>query len=275
MQLENPMTRGRTTRTAAFTVALTLAFFAFAAPAAADEGPHPEFEEQQAAMEELGALEGEDFEMAYVNSIIAHHMAALEMAGSVVDRAPHEEVRADAAKIVEDQQAEIDLLTTYLADTYQQEAAPDERKLMSEEMMAMLRDAAPDMAEVMFLLMMREHHEMAIMMGEMALEKGVSDTLAEQAQTMIDSQTEEQERFAGYLQEWYGIEAPEPTGDAMAAMELAQSEMPNTAMSGPKSVPTGRGVLPILAGIALLSAAVIVAAGRGRRLARAAVAVRR
>ena len=262
------MTRARTTRAAAITATLTLAFFA--APTAADEGPHPEFEEQQAAMEELVALEGEDFEMAYINSIIAHHMAALEMAESVVDRAPHEEVRADAATIIEDQQAEIDLLTTYLADTYQQEPAPDERMLMSEETMAALSGASPEMAEVMFLLMMREHHEMALMMGEMALEKGVSDTLAEQAQTMIESQTEEQERFASYLQEWYGIEAPEPTGDAMAAMELAQSEMPNTATSAPETVPTG-GMLTMLAGIALLSAALVVAVGRGRRHAAAAI----
>jgi len=245
---------------AAFATALSLALLA--APAAADEGPHPEFEEQQAAMEELAALEGEEFEIAYANSIIAHHMAALDMAEAVVDRAPHEEVRADAATIIEDQQAEIDLLTSYVGDNYQQEPAPDERMLMSEEMMRAFGEATPDMAEVMFLLAMREHHQMAIMMGEMALEKGVSDTLAEQAQTMIDSQREEQERFTAYLREWYGIEAPEPTGDATAAMELAQSSMPNTATPAPGAAPGSNGELAVVVGAALLAIAAGVVALR-------------
>lgn len=226
--------------------------------------PHEEFEAQQASLEELAGLEGEEFEVGYVNRLVPHHEGALMMAEVIAAKAVHEELRADAEAIIEAQMAEIDLLTTYLADTYDQEVAPDPAFAMSPDMMAEMESATPEMAEKMFLLMMREHHQTAILMGEMALETGVADVLTEQANEMIASQREEQERFTTYLQEWYGIAAPEPTGDAQAAMELAMAEAPDTAVS------IGSTALPgtVVLGLVLLAAAAAVTVVRLRAVVR-------
>ena len=226
--------------------------------------PHEEFEAQQASLEELGGLEGEEFEIGYVNRLVPHHEGALMMAEVIAEKAVHDELRADAQAIIEAQMAEIDLLTTYLSDTYDQEVEPDPAFVMSPDMMAELESATPEMAEKMFLLMMREHHQTAILMGEMALETGVADALTEQANEMIASQREEQERFTTYLQAWYGIAAPEPTGDSQKAMELAMAEAPDTAVS------IGSTALPgtVVLGLALLAVAAMVAVVRLRALVR-------
>lgn len=183
------------------------------------------------ALADLENLQGKEFEVAYVNQIIPHHQGALQMAQVVVDRAPNQEVRDAAAKIIEDQNREIEELTTFLREKYGQEVRPDERMAMPASMVEQIEGADPAMAEKMFLLGMREHHETAIKMGEIALEKARSEEILSQAENMVSSQRAEQEQFAGYLSDFYGIEAPEPTGDMEAAMRLAMEpgmQMPDT-----------------------------------------------
>jgi uncharacterized protein (DUF305 family) len=243
---------------AAIAATFILSLAALAAP------PHEEFDAQQASLEELAGLEGEEFEVGYINRLVPHHEGALMMAEVIAEKAVHDELRAEAETIIEAQTAEIDLLTTYLSDTYDQEVEPDPAFVMSPDMMAELESATPEMAEKMFLLMMREHHQSAIVIGEMALETGVADVLTEQANEMIASQREEQARFGTYLRDWYGIAAPEPTGDSQAAMELAMAEAPNTAVSLRSSAFSG----PVLLGLVLLAAAATAAAVRLREAVR-------
>lgn len=193
------------------------------------------------ALSDLETLEGEEFEVAYVNQIIPHHEGALEMAQAVVDRAPNGEVRDAAARIIEDQQREIEELTTFLQDKYGREVKPDDRMAMDPSMMKQMESADPAMAEQMFLLGMREHHETAVEMGEIALKKAQSEEILSQAENMVNSQRAEQEEFAGYLSEFHGIEAPAPTGDMEAAMQLAMED------SGMQLPETGGPSLPIVA----------------------------
>lgn len=208
-----------------------------------------EFEEMMESIEELKELDGDEFEIAYINRIVPHHEGALEMAQMVVERAPHQEVRDAAGKIIEDQKAEIEMLTTYLRDTHGQELDRDERQVMSHDMMQELETSDPEMAETMFLLMMREHHETAVIMGEIVLGKDVSDEIRQQAEGMVSSQKAEQEQFAEWLKMWYGIDVPEPTGDMMKAMEFAMgTDMPDTGAGGLASSRDSYGIL--LLGIA-------------------------
>ncbi len=209
--------------------------------------------EMMESIEELRQLSGAEFEIAYVNRIIPHHEGAVMMAEVVVDKAPHVEVRDAAAQIIKDQQREIEELTSFLRDTHGQEVNPDERQMMSHDMMEMHENANPEMAEKMFLLMMREHHQTAVEMGEIVLEKATSEQLREQAEKMIESQRAEQEQFGEWLQTWYGIEAPEPTGDMEAAMAMMMGGMPHTGAGGMASR-AGAGVLQTAALVALVAA---------------------
>jgi uncharacterized protein (DUF305 family) len=210
------------------------------------------------ALADLEALEGEEFEVAYVNQIIPHHQGALEMAQSVVDRAPHQEVRDAAARVIEDQQREIKELTAFLQEKYGRQVQPDQRMAMDPSMMEQMNDADPAMAEKMFLLGMREHHEIALQMGEIALQKAQSQEILTQAENMVSSQRAEQEEFAGYLRNFYGIQAPAPTGDMEAAMRLAMD-------SGMQMPETGGPSLP---GMTVLMAAVLAMLAAGAYVVR-------
>ncbi len=212
---------------------LALALVPGIAAAQGGHGGHDaETTEMMESVEELRGLSGREFEIGYINRIIPHHEGAVEMAEMIVDRAPHPEVQQAAERIIADQQREIDELTTFLREEYGAELQRDERQMMSEDMMSMIEEASPEHAEQIFLLMMREHHQSAVIMGELVLQKAKSQTLLDQARGMIESQRAEQEEFARYLHEFYGIEAPEPTGDMMAAADYAMGGMPETGAGG-------------------------------------------
>lgn len=214
----------------------------------------PAFEAQGAVMDELAGLSGDAFEIAYVNSIIPHHASAIEMAEAVIDRAPHAAVRQAARGIIAEQRDEIALLTSFLQDTYGTDPQPDEHMMMPPSMMDALESASPARTEVMFLLMMREHHQSAVEMGTLVLDTATSDVLLEQASAMIASQQREQEQFGSWVERWYAVEAPAPTGHMAAAMELAEAaDLPDTAIADPGSSPASPPIA--LLAIAALAAA--------------------
>lgn len=234
----------------------------------ADPGPHPDFVQQQQSAQELRQLGGKDLEIGYINRIIPHHQGAIEMAQIIQAQTTRPELRADAAQIIKDQQQEIADLTAYLKQAYNQAVTPDRRFVMGDDMMQMLRDADPMMAEQMFLLMMREHHQSAIDLGTIVLAKPVATPIKDQATKMIASQRQEQAKFAGYLKTWYGIDAPTPTGDMRAAMELVMGMgtmpgLPNTGAGGARTSPA-----PAVPALAALLALALLALPVARRLAR-------
>lgn len=184
-----------------------------------------EFKEMQAAIEELAQKSGDEFEIMYINLLIPHHEGAIEMAEMVVNDAPHQEVRDAAAQIIADQQQEINDLTTWLQQWYGQDPNPDQRMMMDQGMMDMMMQMDATMHEKHFLAMMREHHQSAIEIGELALQRATHQELKDQAQIMIDTQREEQEQFATWLQQWYRITPPTPTGDMQDAMEAVMGGM--------------------------------------------------
>ncbi|BBL80475.1 hypothetical protein RxyAA322_23290 [Rubrobacter xylanophilus] len=186
------------------------------------------------ALADLESSEGKEFEVAYVNQMVPHHQGALEMAQAVVDRASDRRVRDAAARIIEDQRREIEELTEFLREKYGREVQPDRRMAMDPSMIQRMNDVDPATAEKMFLLGMREHHEVAIRMGEIALRKAQSQEILVQADNMVSSQRAEQEGFARVARELHGISAPTPSGDMETAMRLAmgpEKRLPET--SGP------------------------------------------
>lgn len=199
---------------------------------------------KDSGLSHLESLEGEEFEVAYLNQIIPQHQGTLDMTQAVVDSAPNPEVREAAARIIEDQEREIGELTAFLRDTYGQEVNPDERMAMDPAMNDHMGNADPAMAEKMFLQgMMRNHQESAIQMGEIVLQKAQSPALLDQARTMVDSQRAEQEEFAGYLQEFYGI-------SMQTAMDDASMEMPQTGGPSPVGIAVAAGALVAAAALA-------------------------
>lgn len=70
----------------------------------------------QAQLGGLRAAEGEDAERLYLNLMIGHHEAGVDMAAAGVELGQTEQVRSLATKIRSGQQSEIDLMRSMLAD---------------------------------------------------------------------------------------------------------------------------------------------------------------
>ena len=208
-----------------------------------------DFQKMQAAMDELAQKSGQDFEIAYINSIIPHHQDAIEMAKAVQNDASHKEVRDAATTIINAQQKEIEDLTKWMSDWYGQQPNPDTRMKMSQSMMDMLLQADPAMREKLFLAMMREHHETAIKIGQLVLQRAMHNELKDQAQEMISSQQEEQAIFGGWLQGVFSINPPVPTGDMQHGMDAfmsmgAPAMAPTTAPAGGAPAAPGTSTAP-------------------------------
>ncbi|MBA2694370.1 MAG: DUF305 domain-containing protein [Actinobacteria bacterium] len=69
-----------------------------------------------AEMDELGATSGEQAEVLFLQMMITHHVAGVEMAQAAVDEADDPQVVQLAQAMVAGQQSEIDLMVSMLAD---------------------------------------------------------------------------------------------------------------------------------------------------------------
>ena len=179
--------------------------------------------EQMQSIEQLRQLSGEEFEIGYINRIVPHHQGGIMTSQIMLDKAVHPELRQQLEKSIEEQQRDIELLSTYLRTTYSQEPALDPAFVMEPQMSQHLMSAPPESAEIIFLLMVREHHHTVIEMGQAVLQQANSQVLVDQATEMVQSQRQELDLFATFLSIWYGVEAPQVTGDAETAMQYAMS----------------------------------------------------
>ena len=98
--------------------------------------------------------------------------------------------------------------------------------------------------EVTFLAEIIPHHQGAIEMAEMELERGESPDIRTHAENIIANQQHEVEQFTRWLEEWYGVtpeeamaEAPPEAQEEMEAMDAHMAEM----MAMLEAVPAGPG----------------------------------
>lgn len=84
-------------------------------------------------------------------------------------------------------------------------------------------EPAPDRAtadyEARFMTRMIDHHMMAVMMGEMCIERAIQPELVTMCRDIAANQAAEIETMQAWLQEWYGI-ASEPDMDADSMSRL-------------------------------------------------------
>lgn len=81
--------------------------------------------------------------------------------------------------------------------------------------------------ETKFMADMIDHHQMAIMMAEMCVDKAVHEELRSLCEQIIATQSQEQQTMQTWLQEWYGITySPEMSPGMMKMMERMAAMTP-------------------------------------------------
>jgi uncharacterized protein (DUF305 family) len=162
------------------------------------------------SMVALENLSGQDFDIAYMSQMIEHHKGAVEMAEAALAASENETIRAAAQAIVDTQSAEITQLTDWLQAWYN--VTPDEsmmammrsdmEPLMEQAMMGMTPMAGMDMpVDRSFLEGMIPHHQDAINMSELCLEKTENAELKTFCQGVIEVQSQEIAQYQEWLTE--------------------------------------------------------------------------
>ncbi len=248
-------------------LAMLLGIFGIAGSAGAQPPMLPGMDEMMAQNErdvtELMSLTGRDFEIAYMQKIRTHHMAALDMARMVPGKAVHPELTRLAQTIIADQQREIGQLEGWLRDWYGiTTPAMMPMDGMDAMMAAMMRMTGAEFEQA-FLLMMVHHHQGAIDMSAQAPGRATHPELLTFARNVITEQQREQQQMQDWAMTWYGFD-PLPVSHG----GTPTPGLPNTGAGGTVRGPAGaiwsvQGLI-VAAGLAAL---LLAAQGLRRRAA--------
>jgi uncharacterized protein (DUF305 family) len=142
---------------------------------------------------------GIPFDRAFIDGMVPHHEGAIEMAKAAKDAGLAEpELIEIADAIVDTQQREIDEMKDWRAEWFgSAEIDPLGGTFLglSEDEMGMQHDAsaleAADDVDAEFASMMIDHHEGAIAMAKLALERAQHDEIRQLAEEIIAAQERE------------------------------------------------------------------------------------
>ena len=192
--------KNKTTVTTAALIALTL--IASADSLRAREGKH----ESDPMTESLKPLKGKEFEVMFLKHMIHHHQNALDMAQLVSSNTKRAELNKMATEIISGQKSEIQQMTGWLKSWHSETPAsmdqmPGMEKMMKE--MEALKAAKDAEFDKMFLDMMSEHHEGAVMMSKLVGNRTDRAELKQLANKIITDQSKEIEQMKGWKKSWF------------------------------------------------------------------------
>ncbi|MDD4319579.1 MAG: DUF305 domain-containing protein [Candidatus Peribacteraceae bacterium] len=148
----------------------------------------------------LDSLTGDDFDAAFLNQMADHHRGSVAMARLARNRASHTELRDFAQAIVTNQRAEIAQMEDWSdARGYDMDMTGMNG---SEDAVRELRGLRGEEFDRAFLMHMIPHHQDAVAMAQMALDRSAHEEVKEMAREIITDQREEVDRMRGWQETW-------------------------------------------------------------------------
>ena len=144
-------------------------------------------------MSALRELNGKDFDVAFMSQMITHHQGAIDMAEQTLKVAQKPETKQEAQKVIDAQTKEIAQMEGWLKEWYSTAPVKEQQDLMHKDMAAMM--GMPIQGDQMFFDMMIPHHEGAVEMSQMAVEKSQRQELKDMAAKMKQDQTAEIQKY--------------------------------------------------------------------------------
>lgn len=170
---------------------------------------------------------------AFATQMIDHHQLAIDMAKVAEDRADRPEIKTLAAAIITAQEQEIAQLKAVDKRLAAKNIETGDLKL-PDSMMGMNMDNSmlmtADPFDREFIDMMVPHHQGAIRMARVQLDKGKDPQLRKLATAIIAAQSKEIEQMNSWRMDWYGAEST--AGGVPPADEKVTDDMPGMDHSG-------------------------------------------
>ena len=150
---------------------------------------------------------GKYSDKAFIDAMVPHHQGAIAMAEVALKNAEHEEIIQLSRNIISSQQAEIEELKSIKQEEFGTSNVPMEMSPEQMRGMGMMMDpqqlANQKPFDEAFIDAMIPHHQSAIEMAQVALEKSDNPKIKELAQNIISAQQREIEQMREWRREWY------------------------------------------------------------------------
>ena len=146
-----------------------------------------------------------DIDRHFIEQMIPHHQDAVDMAELALTKAEHDELKALAASIKESQSREINDMASWYKSWYGTEvpeSATFEMGMMDDMTDMGALEIAEDFDKA-FIEQMIPHHQMAIMMVSMLLNRTERSEMKKLAQDILRTQTEEINKMSTWYSQWY------------------------------------------------------------------------
>jgi len=148
------------------------------------------------------------YDLQFLDTMTAHHRAAVDMAKAIDGRTQHAELNAMAKKIISDQEKEIAQMNKWRDEWFADEppAINMEMTGMSDSMKTMdmkgLRTLSGNALDIEFVKQMIPHHQGASQMASEARQRSQRDEIKTLAAQIINEQNAEILQMQGWLDAW-------------------------------------------------------------------------
>jgi len=143
----------------------------------------------------------------FIDAMVPHHQGAIAMAEVALKNAEHEEIKELSRNIISSQQAEIEELKAIKKEEFGTSNVPMEMSPQQMRSMGMMMDPQQLVHkkpfEKAFIDAMIPHHQSAIDMATVALEKSKNPRIRELAENIVSAQKREIEQMKQWRNEWY------------------------------------------------------------------------
>ena len=154
------------------------------------------------SMPGLESLSGEEFEVAFMSMMTAHHQGAIDMADWVLERGDDPDVLAAAQAVKDAQAPEIEQMAAWLREWYDADVDATWAGMMNADMSGMMDTMEEGVdPNLTFLSAMIQHHQGAIDMAQVALERADHQELRDMARDIVVAQAEEVHQYQTWLEE--------------------------------------------------------------------------
>lgn len=174
------------------------------------------------------------FEQTWMPQLMDHHATAIAMAQLCDPAGVRSELQQVCDAIISAQTQEIGNLQNWLMSWYGQSYTPS----VDTTQVQMLEGLSGAAFEKMFMEMMIEHHNMAIMMAQDALANAEHAEILALAQAVITAQSAENQQFQTWLQLWFGTQATPTASPTMTMTPTATPTTSPTMTMTPTMTPT-------------------------------------
>lgn len=148
------------------------------------------------------------FDLQFIDTMIAHHRNAIEIAQLADKQAVHEELQQLAKKIIDDRQKEIGQLQAWKQEWYPGKGdatnmmMPRMQYSMSGISTSELQVHSGDAFDAAFIDMMIRHHQAAIAMARDAARRGQHKEIRKLSRNIARAQSKEIDTMTKWKKEW-------------------------------------------------------------------------